>query len=97
MKKFALHFYTKAKKIQKCASREKAVTNIKIKMLIQNELTTIVAKKQPLCCTKSYREIFIFEFISGFVFLQPRKKGGLSSNMAPVMECLLWAYKMSHI
>ena len=73
---YVLHFYLeqKLKHMEKYASREKAGTKTKIRMLLQNELTPIVAKKQPLCCTKSYREIFIFQFISGFVFLQPRKK-----------------------
>ena len=39
-------------------------------------------------------------YLSSFLVLSScnrEKKVGLSSNLAPVMECLLWAYKMSHI
>ena len=93
-----LLFTTKAKKYGKmCISWKSRYKKIKMRILLEKWTHHIVAKKQPLCCTKSYREIFIFEFISGFVFLQPRKKVGLSSNLAPVMEWLPWAYKMSHI
>ena len=38
-------------------------------------------------------------YFSSFLVLSScnrEKKVGLSTNMAPVMECLLWAYKMSH-
>ena len=73
---YVLHFYLeqKLKHMEKYASREKAGTKMKMRILLEKWTHHIMAKKQPLCCTKSYREIFIFQFISGFVFLQPRKK-----------------------
>ena len=94
---YALHFYLeqKLKNMGKCAG-----TKIKMRILLEKWTHHIVAKKQPLCCTKSYREIFIFEFISGFVFLQPRKKSWvkqLSTNMACYGVFTLGIQNESHL